>query len=1258
MSFIIRTLCRKLLEFSDVTALLQNLQRHINSLSSTNIRTRRLALQHLHDTLFAEAPVSCAGQPTDAYFELAAAEDAQFAQPSAMPASPPSAQVETELVPSSSSGAASSPGQAVALPALPAFQPGGDSDDEDTGAAAAGSMLLTTSHDIGGASRRGELLRGILPELLKPLQLRVGDTSEPCRELALAMLARFVPHTAQLKAYLDEVLPVVMERLPLSWSFDMQHNAFVQDGEAHQAFLRGRVVSEDDPARSKVVDTSEECRSLVCSVLFALLRRCAAVGARHMLDGHAHDLVLATAVHVWDPFPDLKVQACVMLQHMCTIMPHVMKVFAIGFAKHLGPNLTHRYARVRLAALAALQDVVAVPKPEKRKGAGTEAIAELVGYREENVVPIRAFYGQEVRHNYFASLAADGNPAVRARFIKMLGEWLWSLPDRWDHESRLLPYLLSALGDGATEISLAAFAWLENFGARYEVEKADDLIDEKQHDIDGDIRVDYDQPLPLPFSAGRPRRGLRLVVRNNCRRFFKPILAELGDWKGSTRRSAAGLLVTVLVFLEEMITQDAAELLRVLAKTVDDSELGDLSRTAARLTGRFVPPSAYVPLVLPLLQDGSTASQVRAAGASDTQVVGSLLRVLALLVSESRPSQVLPHVGAILSAASCERVLTAVARDTTPAVVTVGQAAPDQATGGGEGAFASAVAAHKQSLQDAAATATNMQFAFADTTELYWRLSDVRTLGAGATSDAPLPKFGVSTGVRVDATGFLRAQESMQLPLVLPTSPYDAQVPSNSVRGHFVSLLAALSRVLQGRVGAFSGAAFDASGRLGDGRQLVHRFLSAWAVALGSDSVASASVPSPRRCLALVGQRCLAAFAASNPDILAASSTLVHGNASSTPALVSSGGEVAKAGAGRGVTGDAPHASVIERLCAAHCGAIVDSALLQYPLSSFWSEQNPSHCALLFVLEHSPAATLSSRCSALASLAKSIVQSVLPELRKVQPVAQAELPLTGAPLRAALFARQATSQALAASHMLGAEQAETAEACRLAVQEACLCAAMCSPVQAGWSSSEGLARGWLACLHGSFTSLPSLQCADGPTKQAASQGVELLLQLSARGAPTAGSVAASVLPSIAMPLVSLAVASDQLDLATAELLAWVGASTNEAARRCAASALGEAAFVGAASAELVATVSTAALESLYGSPTQPEDTASALLGTVFAMCTQHHGAVQSALGGFVSSFPDAVQAGRTALGREDWAGHVQGHLSMLGHLAGAATAMD
>ncbi len=67
----------------------------------------------------------------------------------------------------------------------------------------------------------------------------------------------------------------------------------------------------------------------------------------------------------------------------------------------------------------------------------------LVGFRDPNVVPINAFFEYTTNINYFAILIKDSKITVREFFIRCLGDWLISLPDRYDHEPRLAPYLIS-----------------------------------------------------------------------------------------------------------------------------------------------------------------------------------------------------------------------------------------------------------------------------------------------------------------------------------------------------------------------------------------------------------------------------------------------------------------------------------------------------------------------------------------------------------------------------------------------------------------------------------------------------------------------------------------------------------------------------------------------------------------------------------------------------------------------------------------------
>lgn len=65
-----------------------------------------------------------------------------------------------------------------------------------------------------------------------------------------------------------------------------------------------------------------------------------------------------------------------------------MCYFSVALCRCILPHLRHRHAKVRAAAVDAYRACVHIPNREKRKGAGTETIAELIGFREENVLPV------------------------------------------------------------------------------------------------------------------------------------------------------------------------------------------------------------------------------------------------------------------------------------------------------------------------------------------------------------------------------------------------------------------------------------------------------------------------------------------------------------------------------------------------------------------------------------------------------------------------------------------------------------------------------------------------------------------------------------------------------------------------------------------------------------------------------------------------------------------------------------------------------
>jgi hypothetical protein len=125
-----------------------------------------------------------------------------------------------------------------------------------------------------------------------------------------------------------------------------------------------------------------------------------------------------------------------------------------------------------------------------------------------------------VQINYLAELIQDKIIIVRLELIKMLSSLLNDIGDRYDHHTRLLPYVLDSLIDENVEIQSIAYICLQRCGKEYEDEHDDEIRDRLQYGVDGDVRINLDKPLPLPFTE-RPRIGKiccsSYQYYNNCR---------------------------------------------------------------------------------------------------------------------------------------------------------------------------------------------------------------------------------------------------------------------------------------------------------------------------------------------------------------------------------------------------------------------------------------------------------------------------------------------------------------------------------------------------------------------------------------------------------------------------------------------------------------------------------------------------------------------------------------------------------------------
>lgn len=334
-----------------------------------------------------------------------------------------------------------------------------------------------------------EVFRDVCKKVFK----RFADPVEKCREMAQRITLGFFEHCSDIVPTLGYYFPALMARIPAGFGYDEEMKVFVANMDEHDAYRRGRAVDRQDragtvgPAVHAVVEPSEEIRLMTCNTLLGLIQRVCALKACPVLHPYFQEIILYLQTQLHDPYPDLKAAACTALDTLARTDDYEqgMKFFAVGLVRAVLPVLRHRLAKVRVAAVAAVHACMVVPDRAKRKAAGSEAISDLVGFREDNVLPIAAFYKAEVQINHLAELVIDKSLPVREELAKFLYVLLTEIGDRYDHHTRLLPYVLDLLTDESGTVANVALATLQKCGQEYESEHEDEIRDRRQYGIDG-----------------------------------------------------------------------------------------------------------------------------------------------------------------------------------------------------------------------------------------------------------------------------------------------------------------------------------------------------------------------------------------------------------------------------------------------------------------------------------------------------------------------------------------------------------------------------------------------------------------------------------------------------------------------------------------------------------------------------------------------------------------------------------------------------
>ncbi|GIL99070.1 hypothetical protein Vretimale_4331 [Volvox reticuliferus] len=466
----------------------------------------------------------------------------------------------------------------------------------------------------------------------KALLRRFDDPSDTCREMAVTGLLRLLQAAPQaVLSLLPYAFPVISER-----------------------------VRHREEGSKNLTEPCEEVRLALARLLHALV-----LLSGKSFGGYAGEAVELVAALCEDPFHEVQEEACAVVVALNEVLGLRLQPVAKQLVAAVLPVTTAKRYRVRIAALQAL-------RPTMHQGAH-EMILEMVAWRDPNVIPIKAFYGDDLKVNFCGKLAADPHPAVRREFLAVLADWMTQLRERMDHESRLLPFVLSALNDEAPEIQADAVCLLERLGAQYEQDHEKDLKDTLSYLPEEAHGIGWQAPgaagyvygamtageetanggravfvLPGPLRS-RPRLGTRRLVQSNFGRIVGALSEEATSWLIEARRRAAALLRTELVLVEEWSEQHLHLLMPALCKAISDPEVRPLIRDCCAIIGAFTDPELALQLLQPRVSDEASDLSQRAAA----------LEVLACIVRGAGPRRAMDaHLSALLDLLSLESLLS------------------------------------------------------------------------------------------------------------------------------------------------------------------------------------------------------------------------------------------------------------------------------------------------------------------------------------------------------------------------------------------------------------------------------------------------------------------------------------------------------------------------------------------------------------------------------------------------------------------------
>ena len=331
----------------------------------------------------------------------------------------------------------------------------------------------------------------------------------------------------------------------------------------------------------KVTESIEEIRILYLKLLEAITSH-----DNSALDDFrlfVQDIVNITRTLCMDPAPNVVIVACNFCKNLAiNFGKDLLYYFNSILSRGVLYALSHKQAKLRIAALEAI-DKLMYCSPFKKN---VEIMEQLIGFRDPNVVPIKDFYEPSTKFNYLAFLSSDSNQAVLIKFYEVIFDWLLNAEDRVDHESRLIPYVLTGLFNKNENVADFVYEKFIEMGELHEKTNAKDYREQKEYGIDAPwikyINKDKEYKIPYPYPIKeRPILGCRKIVLSYIRRYIKNLTKEFEGIDNDIKYNVANLLLYSIVYSEDGIVEYLDGILLLFMKDflkVSNNNIDNLER--------------------------------------------------------------------------------------------------------------------------------------------------------------------------------------------------------------------------------------------------------------------------------------------------------------------------------------------------------------------------------------------------------------------------------------------------------------------------------------------------------------------------------------------------------------------------------------------------------------------------------------------------------------------------------------------------------